>query len=241
MFNVLWGVLFALVNFSLFLVCYRMFGKHGLYMWVGVATLLANIQVTKTIEMVGLVMTLGNTMYGTIFLASDLLNEKYGEKEAKKAVWFGFFALIASTIIMQMALVFEPQESDFAQPSLETIFGMMPRLALGSLTAYFVSQFLDVKIYTLLKKLCPKPNQLWIRNNGSTGVSQLVDTLIFCTIAFAGDPNYPLEIWLQIALTTYLIKFVVSVASTPALYIARSFKFPAQETADTGGASGASK
>ncbi|WP_409343546.1 queuosine precursor transporter [Paenibacillus sp. MBLB4367] len=238
MFNVMWGVLFALVNFSLFLACYRMFGKSGLYAWVGIATLLANIQVTKTIEMAGLVMTLGNTMYGTIFLTSDLLNEKYGEKEAKKAVWFGFFALIMSTIIMQMALVFKPQEADFAQSSLETIFGMMPRLALGSLAAYFVSQFLDVKIYTLLKKLFPKPNQLWIRNNGSTGVSQLVDTLIFCTIAFAGDANYPLDIWLQIALTTYLIKFVVSVASTPFLYIARSFKFrPEEPAAGTGGAS----
>ncbi len=223
MFNLFWGVAFALVHFVCFLLCYRLFERNGLYAWVGIATVLANIQVVKTIEMLGLVMTLGNTMYGTIYLTTDLLNEKYGEKEAKKAVWFGFFTLMVTMIVMQMALVFKPQETDIGQSSLETIFGMMPRLALGSLTAYFVSQFLDVRVYSFLKKAFPKRNQLWIRNNGSTCISQLVDSLIFCTIAFAGV--YPFEVWLQIAATTYAIKFVVSVASTPFLYIARNFHF----------------
>jgi uncharacterized integral membrane protein (TIGR00697 family) len=223
MFNLWWGVLFALVHFVCFVLCYRFFGKNGLYAWVGIATILANIQVTKTIEMAGMVMTLGNTMYATIYLTSDLLNEKYGEREAKKAVWFGFFVLLVTMVTMQMTLKFNPQETDFAQESLETIFGLLPQLGLASLTAFLVSQLLDVKIYTYLKKVFPKPNQLWIRNNGSTAVSQLVDTLIFCTIAFASE--YTFDVWLQILITTYVIKFIVSMASTPFLYIARGFKF----------------
>ena len=227
MFNFSWGVLFVIVNFALFLVCYRAFGKQGLYAWVGIATVLANIQVVKTIEMFGFVMTLGNTMYGTIYLTSDLLNEKYGEKEAKKAVWFGFFTLLMTIIIMQMALKFQPQASDFGQKPMEDIFGLMPWIALGSLSAYFVSQFLDVRIYTYLKKVFPAPNQLWIRNNGSTGISQLVDSLVFCTIAF-GRAGYTWEVWFEIFLTTYAIKFVISMASTPVLYIARSFKFKSE-------------
>ena len=173
--------------------------------------------------MFGFVMTLGNTIYGTIYMTSDLLNEKYGEKEAKKAVWFGFFTLIMTTIMMQMALVFQPHESGMeAQSALSTIFGLMPRLALGSLSAYFVSQFLDVRLYTLIKKWFNKPNQLWIRSNGSTGISQLIDSAVFCTIAFAGV--YTWDVWFDIFLTTYLLKSVVSVASTPALYLARSFQ-----------------
>ncbi|MNI03189.1 Inner membrane protein YhhQ [compost metagenome] len=223
MFNVWWGVAFALVHFVCFLLCYRFFGRSGLYAWVGLATVLANIQVVKTIEMAGFVMTLGNTMYATIYLTSDLLNEKYGEKAAKKAVWFGFFVLLVTIVVMQMAIAFTPHEGDLAQDSLKGIFGFLPQLALGSLTAFLVSQMLDVKIYSYLKKVFPKPNQLWIRNNGSTAVSQMVDTLIFCTIAFAWE--YPLDIWLQILVTTYVIKFIVSMASTPVLYMARSFKF----------------
>jgi len=226
LFNLLWGGAFAAVNFALFLLCYRMFGRSGLYAWVGIATILANIQVVKTIEFGGLVMTLGNTIYATIFLATDLLNEKFGEGAAKKGVWIGFFVLIASTIMMQMALAFEPHPSDFAQESLATIFGLLPRLALGSLAAYFVSQLLDVKIFTLLKKAFPKPGQLWIRNNGSTAISQLLDTLVFCSIAFLGFPEYPMEIWLQIVFTTYLIKLLVSVASTPIIYWACGLRAP---------------
>lgn len=223
MFNLGWGVLFVLVNFALFLICYRLFGKMGLYAWIAAAVVLANIQVVKTIGMFGFVMTLGNTMYGTIYLTTDLLNEKYGEKEAKKAVWFGFFFLLMSTAIMQMVLVFQPQESDFGHPALQTIFGLAPRIALGSLTAYLVSQFLDVKLFSKLKIKYPTRSQLWIRNNGSTGVSQLVDTLIFCSIAFAGE--YSWDIWWEIVITTYVLKFIISVSSTPIIYWARNFKF----------------
>lgn len=223
MFNFFWGVFFVLVNFALFLACYRLLGKNGLYAWIGGATVLANIQVVKTIEMFGITMTLGNAIYATIYLTTDLLNEKYGEKEARKAVWFGFFTMIMSLVLMQMVLVFKPGPDDISQAALKTIFGLTPRIALGSLCAYFVSQFLDVRIFSRLKVKYPSRSQLWIRNNGSTGLSQLVDTLVFSSIAFIGI--YPWDVWWQIALTTYVLKFVISVASTPVIYIARNFKF----------------
>ncbi|MEK3986907.1 queuosine precursor transporter [Paenibacillus sp. FSL K6-3166] len=224
MFNLMWGVLFVIVNFAFFLLCYRLFGKSGMYAWVGIATVIANIQVAKTIAMpFDIVMTLGNTMYVTLYMTSDLLNEKYGRAEARKAVWFGFFTLLMTTVIMQMVLVFKPQETDIAQSSLETIFGLMPRLALGSLTAYFISQFLDVRLYSWIRKYYSTSSQLWIRSNGSTMVSSFVDTLIFCTIAFAGLYNW--SVWFEILLTTYLAKFLLTAVGTPILYIARTFTF----------------
>jgi uncharacterized integral membrane protein (TIGR00697 family) len=228
MFNLLWGILFVFVNFAFFLLCYRLFGKKGMYAWVGIATVIANIQVAKTIAMpFDIVMTLGNTMYVTLYMTSDLLNEKYGRAEARKAVWFGFFTLLMTTVIMQMVLVFEPQETDIAQSSLETIFGLMPRLALGSLTAYFVSQFLDVRLYAWIRKYYGSSRQLWIRSNGSTMVSSFVDTLIFCTIAFVG--LYDWQVWLEILLTTYVAKFLLTAVGTPILYIARTFTFAEDE------------
>ncbi|OKP79415.1 hypothetical protein A3844_28180 [Paenibacillus helianthi] len=241
MFNLLWGMLFVVVNFGFYLLCYRLFGKKGLYAWVGVATVIANIQVAKTIALpFDIVMTLGNTMYVTLYMTNDLLNEKYGRAEARNAVWFGFFTLLMTTVIMQMVLWFEPQETDFAQHSLEIIFGLMPRLAAGSLTAYFISQFLDVRLYAWIRKYYSSSRQLWIRSNGSTMVSSFVDTLIFCTIAFAG--TYDLRVWTEILLTTYIVKFLLTGAGTPILYIARSFKFaedelPAQPAADSRSAS----
>ncbi|KWX87744.1 hypothetical protein AMQ83_11215, partial [Paenibacillus riograndensis] len=194
----------------------------------GVRMAFANIKVAKTIAMpLDIVMTLGNTMYVTLYMTSDLLNEKYGRAEARHAVWFGFFTLLMTTAIMQMVLLFEPQETDIAQSSLETIFGLMPRLALGSLTAYFISQFLDVRLYAWIRKYYSSSRQLWVRSNGSTMVSSFVDTLVFCTIAFAG--TYDLRVWTEILLTTYVVKFLLTGAGTPILYIARSFKFAEDE------------
>jgi queuosine precursor transporter len=221
MFNIWFGLVFVLITFSCLLVMYRMFGRTGLFVWIGISTILANLQVVKTIEIFGLTATLGNAMYGTAFLVTDILNEKYGKKEAQKAVWLGFFTLIVMTIIMQLALLFQPHPDDFAQESLATIFGIIPRIALGSLAAYLVSQFTDVYIFTYLKKRFPTDGQFWIRNNGSTMVSQLLDTLVFTSIAFLGE--YPMHVWFEIFVTTYLLKWMISLMDTPFGYIAKRF------------------
>ncbi|SDO91922.1 queuosine precursor transporter [Halobacillus sp. SY10] len=222
--EVLW-ILFALINFALLIGVYRLFGKPGLFVWIGMSTVLANIQVVKTVEMFGLNATLGNIVYGTAFLATDILNEKYGKKEARKAVWMGFSTLIIMTIIMQFAILFNPGENDIAQPALQALFGLVPRIALGSMLAYIVSQYFDVWLYAKLKKLFPSDRALWIRNNGSTMISQLLDTSIFCFIAFFG--LYPFEVWLEIFITTYIIKFIVAALDTPFFYMAK--KMPHSE------------
>ena len=231
MFNLVWGILFVAVNFVLFLLCFRLFGRKGLLAWIGFATVLANIQVVKTIEIFGIVLTLGNTIYVTISMTTDLLNEKFGVKAAKQAVWFGFFSLLVSTGIMQMVLAFQPAQSDIAHDAMQTLFELMPRIAIGSLCAYLFSQYLDVKLFSSLRKKFANANQFWIRINVSTGISQFVDTLIFCTIAFAGI--YTWSVWIEILLTTYLLKFVISISGTPVLYIARGFKHEDDERLDS--------
>lgn len=217
--NELIWILFALVNFSLLLIFYRLFGKTGLFVWIGMATVIANIQVLKTVELFGLTATLGNIIYGTAYLATDILNEKYSKEDAKKAVWLGFSALLAMTIMMQISLIFEPGESDFAQGALDTLFGLIPQIALGSMAAYIVSQYFDVWIYDKIRKLLPQTKYLWIRNNAGTMLSQLLDTIVFCSIAFYGQ--YPFDVWLEIFFTTYVIKFVVAIIDTPFMYIAK--------------------
>lgn len=236
--NELLWVLFALVNFGLIVGMYKLFGKTGLFAWIALGTILANIQVTKSINFeVGSIViaaTLGNIMYGTLFLVTDALGEKYGKKDARKAVYIGFFSLLATVIIMQMALLFEPNEFDFAQGSLVTIFGFLPRLALGSLTAYAVSQFFDVYFFHKIKTKYSSDNLLWLRNNGSTILSQLIDSIIFVPIAFApvvifGADGLPWNIVWEIFWTTYIIKVLVAALDTPFVYLIKYLK-PMDET-----------
>lgn len=219
MFNEWLWIGFAIVNFFMIIAIYKLFGKAGLLVWIGMATVVANIQVLKQVELFGITATLGNIIYGTIFLATDIINEKYGKDEAKKAVWLGFFTLISMTIMMQIALRFVPSPYDVVQGSMETIFNLVPQVALGSLAAYMVSQHLDVWLFTKIKNKFP--NTLWLRNNGSTLISQLVDTTIFCSIAFYGTP---LTVWFEIYISTYFIKFLVGIIDTPFFYVAAKWE-----------------
>lgn len=220
--NELLWVLFIVVQFCLLVGAYKLFGLTGLYVWIGFAIVAANIQVVKMVDLFGINATLGNIMYGSIFLATDLINEKYGRKQAQKAVYIGFVMLLAFTMITQMALLFTPNEYDFAQGALETLFTLLPRITLGSLVAYLISQTLDVYLFDKIKLKYGSRNQLWIRNNGSTLVSQAIDTAIFTIIAFLGV--MPTEVVMEIFWFSYVIKIVTSIVDTPFVYWMRNIK-----------------
>ncbi|BDQ38307.1 membrane protein [Pseudodesulfovibrio nedwellii] len=213
----LW-ILFALVDLCMVLVVYRLFGRVGLFGLMVFNLLLCNIQVLKTVELFGLTTTLGNVLYASVFLSTDLLSEFYGKKEARKGVLLGFVALVMMVGYMQIALYFQPAADDFAQPHLSALFGFMPRIALASMMAYLISQLHDVWAFHAIKQRTGE-KYLWLRNNASTMVSQLFDSAIFCFIAFWG--LFPTDVFMEILLSTYVIKIVVAGLDTPFIYLAK--------------------
>jgi hypothetical protein len=222
--EVLWFVL-MFVNFTGIILAYRFFGRTGLYVWVGMAIILANIQVAKLIRFFGLVTAMGNIIYGTTFLATDILTERYGVRAARKAVFVGFFTLIATTVIMQLTLMFVPDEADTLSPALEKIFGFMPDVTVASLTAYLISQLHDVWAFEFWKRKT-EGRHLWLRNNASTMVSQLIDNATFTFLFFVVfNPEFVSSIGIQgifeIFLTSYVMKFIVAVCDTPFIYLSK--------------------
>lgn len=230
MINELLWIVLLLITFIIQILAYRFFGKNGLYAWIAVAIILANIQVMKTIGFFGLVTALGNIIYGTTFLTTDILCENHGKKAAQKAVWIGFFMLISVTIVMQITLQFSPHSSDTLSPALQQIFGLLPRIAIASLIAYLISQSCDVWFFNLLKQKM-KGKYLWLRNNLSTMASQLIDNIIFTWIAFVGffglfgwGQVFEWSIIFQIFIVSYVMKWVVAVFDTPFVYLSRKIK-----------------
>jgi len=216
--EILWVGLLIL-SFVLVLLAYRLFGKTGLYIWTALAVILANIQVMKTIQVFGLVTALGNVIYSSLFLTTDILNENHSKQDAQKAVWIGFFVLIATTLIMQITLLFIPDDSDFLSEHISAIFSVLPRIAVASLVAYLVSQSHDVWFFARLKTK-HKGQKLWLRNNLSTITSQVVDNTIFTLIAFVGVFEW--SIIGQIFLTSLLLKGIVALVDTPFMYWAKT-------------------
>jgi hypothetical protein len=219
--NIVLWLIFMLLDLSMVLVAYKFFGKIGLYGVIVMSIIIANIQVLKLVDIFGFSVTLGNILYGSIFLATDILSEFHGKKEAQKGVWVGFFFLIISTVYMQIALRFIPAADDFAHPLLQGIFELMPRIVIASLIAYLISQTHDVWAFDFWKQKT-QGKYLWLRNNASTLISQLIDSVIFSIVAFWGVFEMP--IFWDILITTYLFKLLVAVADTPFMYVAKLIK-----------------
>ncbi|MGN0197403.1 MAG: queuosine precursor transporter [Candidatus Gastranaerophilaceae bacterium] len=208
-----------IVNFLGVTLAYKLFSKTGIYAWVALATVIANIEVVKCVDIFGLPLTLGNVTYGSIFLATDILNEKYGREKAQKGVFLGFFSLLVLTLFTQIDLLYIPSSNDFAQGAMQTIFALTPRICLGSMLAYLVSNTMDVFLYKKIRDILPSDKFLWVRNNAATMTSQLVDTILFTFIAFFGV--FPLSIVLKLCFTTYVLKLIIAVCDTPFLYLAK--------------------
>jgi len=221
MINELLWIVLLLSNFLIVIIAYKLFGRTGLYVWTAVAVILANIQVMKTIQIFGLVTAMGNVIYSSLFLVTDIINENYTKKDAQKAVWIGFFVLIATTIIMQISIQFIPDESDFLSEHITALFSVLPRIAFASLIAYMISQSHDVWFFSKLKKR-HKKRYLWLRNNLSTITSQLLDNIIFSLIAFIGVFSW--DIIGQIFLTSFVLKVIVAACDTPFVYLAKKIK-----------------
>ncbi|MEM0353599.1 MAG: queuosine precursor transporter, partial [Archaeoglobaceae archaeon] len=198
------------------------------FAWVAIAVVIANIQVTKIIEVFGLVTAMGNVIYGSTFLATDILTERYGVKEARKAVLLGFFVMVFATIVMQLTILFEPHESDTISPAMAQVFQFMPSAMVASLTAYIISQFHDVWAFEMWRKRT-QGRFLWLRNNASTMVSQFIDNVTFTLLFFVVfNPEFLVALgWkgiFEIFITSYAMKFVVALLDTPFIYLNASLK-----------------
>ena len=152
--------------------------------------------------------------YAITFLITDVVSDVFGKEAAGRIVWLGFGAVLLAVGFFQIALVAPSAVFFDGQPAFEKVFGISWRLLLGGLVAYLVSQFLDIRIFHLIKNLT-NGRWLWLRNNVSTLISQLVDTSIFITVAFYGVYD---ELW-TIIIGQYLIKVIIAIVDTIPAYL----------------------
>lgn len=212
--------------FGSVLLAWRFFGKSGLYAMTAVVTILANIEVLILINAFGMEQTLGNVLFAATFLVTDILSENVGKKEANKAVIIGIFSSVFFVLLTESWFLYIPSANDWVMPSVRTVFAAAPRTVMASMSVYAVSQFFDVWLYHRWwafseKRFGDRRRFLWLRNNGSTMVSQLLNTVLFTLAAFAGRDGYDGKLLLNIMVSSYAIYFMTSLLDTPAVYIAR--------------------
>lgn len=207
--------------FTIMLVIKKLLGKEGLIGWMGIASILANLLIIKSVTLLGISATLGNVLFASNFLATDMLTENYGYKEAKKGVKFAIISVISFLLITQVALIYIPNSQDIAQKSYELLFGLVPRITLASISMFALSNFVDIRLYEYLRK---KSNgkKMWLRNNVCTIISNGGENFLFYLIAFGG--TMPLGVIISIALSATIIEILIALCDTPFLYISKKIK-----------------
>lgn len=213
-----------IVIYSCTLIMLKIFGKEGLFCFTSIATIAANIEVLIVVNAFGMEMTLGNVLFASSFLVTDIISEIYGKEEAKKAVHIGIATSVIFIVFSQWWLLYTPSNSDFAMPAMKTIFSNTPRLMLTSMVVYAIVQEFDVWAYHkwwefTKRKTGDSKKYLWIRNNGSTLVSQMLNNILFTLGAFWG--TYSVGTIVNIVISSYVIFIVTSLADTPFVYLAR--------------------
>ncbi len=166
----------------------------------------------------------GVLAYAVTFFASDCYAELYGRRPAQIMVNVGFGMNFVLLALVWLAIAAPGSPAGVDPAAFETVLGPSTNIVLGSLAAYVVSQNWDVIAFHAIGDYTDG-ERLWLRNLGSTGTSQLIDTTIFVVIAFFAVPAalgtgeaLPGSVLLQLIVGQYVLKLVIALLDTPFVY-----------------------
>lgn len=218
--NILLGIIGIVLCFGIEVLIEKIFKKEGLYVWISGALITANILVAKNIDILGFHATLGNILFASTFLATDILSEKYGTKESKKAINLGMVSVLLFMIATQFSLLFIPNSIDIANENLKNLFSINLRISIASLTMCYLANRLDIIIFEKIRAKIP--NKLWVRNNIATIICNCVENYFFTLFAFVGI--YDLKTIFGIATITTILEILIAICDTPFLYLSKHLK-----------------
>lgn len=183
--------------------------------------LLTNTVGVKLFEVAGMTLPVSIIWYPLTFLVTDIVSEIYGARRARFLVVMGFAMslLLLGFSLLGIAL---PTSSVYPlQQDYRNIFGPVWRLLFASMAAYLLAQMIDVQLFHFWKRLT-RGRHLWLRNNGSTMISQFVDSFTVNVIFLYGNPTVftgTTRELMGIILGVYAVKVLIAAADTPLCYL----------------------
>lgn len=192
---------------------------HAISATFCIVVVLSNIISAKLIVFpsIGLSIPAGLVIYPLTFLLSDLVTEFFGVSRAKLMVYLALGMNLLSLAIIELALWLPTDQIEFNN-AFKMVLGLSGFRIFASITAYILSQLVDIYLYALIK-YWTGPHFLWLRNNFSTCISQLIDTLAVDMIFLYWGLQMNMQQILPIMIFSYLYKVSFSVATTPLFYV----------------------
>lgn len=177
-------------------------GKEGLFSFIILQSIFANLFISKQIEVFMLTLTCSDLYIVGAIIGLNLLQEFYGKEEAKKAIYFSFLGQIFFLTMSKIHLAYVPALCDLTQAGFSLVFKNTLRIVLASLSVFFIVQRFDILFYDLLKKRFK--NLFVIRIFSSSFLSQSLDTLLFSFLGLYGI----VQNIFHVMLVSFLVKMI---------------------------------
>lgn len=176
--------------------------------------------------------TCGMLTFPITFVLTDLVNEYFGRKAARRLTYIGVAMglFVFAVLNIAQAMPYLDKPFNVSKASFDAIFGSAKVMYVASLSAYLVGQLADISMFGLIKRATGE-KYVWLRATGSTVVSQMLDSFVVTYLAFSlgrrlfgeadGPPPATMHEIMTIAITGYTLKFVLAIAMTPVIYAGR--------------------
>lgn len=181
-----------------------------------VCLLVSNIAAVKLFSLGPLVFTGGILVFPLSYIFGDVLTEVYGYARTRRIIWLGLFANLFMVFVLWVATILPPAPGWPLQEQFAAVHSVVPRIVVASVVAYWAGEIANSIVMSRMK-IWLEGKQLWLRAIGSTVVGQLVDSVLFVLIGFAGQ--MPNSIIITAILTAWVFKTGYEVVILPLTYI----------------------
>jgi uncharacterized integral membrane protein (TIGR00697 family) len=219
-------LLFVAVSFIDIIFVYWSFrlGREWLAGTIAVNLILISLLGAKVISLFGFITNIGNPFFACVFFATQLFFECYGKERAYRLLWFGVGLVSFFMLMSHLATLYAGVSQSAAISQLATaLFAFTPRIMIASLLAFSVSQYVHITLYKNLREHSEMKETLWMRSMTAVGVGQLVDSVLFFSLAFVGRIPFPLLI--PTILAGWILKSAVGAMALPFLKRAETLGF----------------
>jgi queuosine precursor transporter len=163
-------------------------------------------------------LSIGVIPWPVVFIATDLINEYFGREGVRRLTLMTIALIVYAFIVLFLAMqVPAASFSPVTDAQFQAVFGQSLWIIVGSVTAFALSQLVDVGVFWLVRHRTGG-RFLWMRATGSTVVSQLIDSIVIIGIAFWLPGKVKTSEFLQVAASNYSFKLLIALGTTPLLY-----------------------
>ncbi|MFL5763668.1 MAG: queuosine precursor transporter [Bacteroidia bacterium] len=173
---------------------------------------------SKLIDIGPFTMIVGIIPWPVVFLSTDIINEFYGKSAVQRLSVITCCMIAYAFIVLFIAMhVKTSPVSPASGEEFNKVFGNSLWVIIGSITAFMVSQVLDVRIFWLIRNITGE-KMIWLRSTGSTVISQLIDSYVVLGIGFWLPGKFTFHQFLVFGITGYCFKLIIAVCLTPVIY-----------------------